>query len=295
MTPIWPVLSIFGLGVWLLYQAIVWPRQAPKPELPRWRGLRAWLLEAGLERVTPQLFFSIIVVSAAMGGLIGRLLFGWPVLEVVGVVAGGVWYPVWVRARRRHRRQEVRRALPEGIDRICAALGAGQTTDQAVIGLVSDERESPELEVLRPYFQVLKNDLALSGDFAHAVEEVRQRLADETFDQVASALVLHSVVGGQRLRSTLAARAARLRADLAMRDRIAGERSRTMLSARVMLVLPVGLLLLVRFWQPATAETLSTVTGQAILAGCALVVLSGYALVLRIGRLPEEERVLGSR
>jgi tight adherence protein B len=292
VTPIWPLLGIFGLGVWLLYQAIVWPRQAPRPELRRWRGLRAWLLEAGLERVTPQLFFTIIVVSAVLGGLIGWLVFGWPVLELIGVIAGAGWYPIWARARRSRRQQLVRRALPEGIDRICAALGAGQTTDQAVIGLVSDELESPELEVLRPYFQVLKNDLALSGDFAHAIEEVRRRLADETFDQVASALVLHSVVGGQRLRSSLAARGARLRADLALRDRIAGERSRTLLSARVMLMLPVALLVLVRFWQPATAETLSTVAGQEILAGCAVVVLIGYALVLRIGRVPDEERVL---
>jgi tight adherence protein B len=295
VSPFWPVLGVFGLGIWLLYGAIVAQHRTARPSLPRWRGLRAWLLEAGLERVTPQLVFGIVAVSAALGFLIGRVVFGWPVLEVIGLVAGASWYPVWVRARRNRRRHQVRRALPEGIDRICAALGAGQTTDQAVIGLVSDERESPELEVLRPHFQVLKNDLALSGDFAHAVEEVRRRLADETFDQVASALVLHSVVGGQRLRSSLASRAARLRADLAMRDRIAGERSRTMLSARIMLVLPVALLLLVRFWQPATADTLSTVAGQEILAGCALVVLSGYALVLHIGRLPDEARVLDGR
>src|SRR5262249_1007631 len=162
------------------------------------------------------LFLAITFLSAGVGGTAAHIVYGWPVLDVIGLVAGGAAYPLVVRARHDRRRQLVRRALPEAIDRIRDGLGAGQTSDQAVSGLAVD---GPD--VVRPYFRTLKVDLSTGGDFALAVEHVRVRLADPTFDEVASALTLHGIVGGKRLSTCLGQRAAALRANLALRDKVA--------------------------------------------------------------------------
>lgn len=285
---VWLPIGLVGLGLWLIHGALT-HTAAPGPRRPArtLRRLRHWLIQADLERVTPVLFLATCLLGAALGGVAAHVAYGFPVLDLLGVLLGASAYPLWVRGRHARRRQLVRRAMPDAIDRMRAGLASEQTPEQAVARLGTSGPEE-----LQPYFQVLRADLAAGGDFASAVERLAARLGDGAFDEVADALVLHQAVGGPRLGVCLGQLAAAQRTDLALRDRIMAARAKTLLSAKVVLALPIALLLLMRWWQPATAQTMNTVLGQEILGGCAIVVVGGYLAVRWLGRLPAEDRVL---
>ena len=126
---------------------------------------------------------------------------------------------------------------------------------------------------------------------------LRDRLADSTWDLVTAGLLLHDEVGSRRFGSCLDHLARWQRADLALRDRLVAARARIVLTARIMAVLPVILLVLVRWWSPAaTARTFETPLGQALMAVSRRWQLSiGYAWMLWLAQLPDEERVLVRR
>src|SRR5207248_3622208 len=105
------------------------------------------------------------------------------------------------------------------------------------------------------------------------------------FDLVSSALLLHSEVGGQRFRECLAQLADTLRSDLVARDRLVATRSRIVYSARVLALVPVVLLVMLRWWSPLAARTFDGALGQSLLAACVVAVAGGYASMLWLARL----------
>jgi hypothetical protein len=94
------------------------------------------------------------------------------------------------------------------------------------------------------------------------VEELRRRLADPTFDLLAEALILRDEVGGDRFGACLEQVARGVRAQIALRGRL------------------------------AAARAYQTTFGQEVLAVAALVIVVGYLLTLWLARLDEDERVL---
>ena len=63
-----------------------------------------------------------------------------------------------------------------------------------------------------------------------------------------------------------------------------------------MAVLPVILLVLVHWWSPvATSRTYATPLGQGLLAVSVLGIVIGYAWMLWLAQLPDDERVLVRR
>ena len=57
-------------------------------------------------------------------------------------------------------------------------------------------------------------------------------------------------------------------------------------------LLPLGLLIYLRWSSPTAARAYQTTLGQEVLAGAALLVVVGYLLTLWLARLDEDERVL---
>lgn len=284
---VWLALGLVGAGLYLAHDGLTRPAAAA-PHAPSRALLRLqdWLLQAGLEGVTPRTVLLVSLGGALLGGLLAHALLGWPVADLAGILTGGLAYPLWLRARHARHRACVQRALPEAIEQLRDALGSGLTLDRAFQGLAE---QGPE--ALRPYAAELCAELRYVP-FAAAVERLRDRLADPSFDLVASALLLHDEVGGRRFRACLGELAAGLRADLATRERLGATRARIVYSARLLALAPVALLLLVRGWSPAAAQVFDGPVGQLLLAGCGAAVAMGYAGMLWLSRLPEEERVL---
>jgi tight adherence protein B len=180
----------------------------------------------------------------------------------------------------------VLQALPEAIDRLRDSLASTIPLDVALARLGTEAGPEP----LRPAFRQLGNELAMGVPFAEAVQHWADGLADPTADRIASALVLHDGVGAARFDVCLDQLATSLRADLALRDQIAGARARIFLQARILLALPVLVLLGLRVSQPISTQAFDTPTGQLMLAGAAVTLALGYALMLHLARLPSDER-----
>lgn len=287
---LWPGLALVGLGLWLAHAG--WAPGIHQGRRPSQLALRVqdWLAQADLVGVRVRTIVLVCVGGALGGAALGLVLGGWllggPVAGIVGAVLGFGTYPWWLRGRHARHREQVRRALPEAIERVRDALGSGLTIDRA-FDLVA--REGPE--VLQPVMTDFCAALA-HLPFEVALTDLQQRLADRDFDLVASGLLLHNEVGGRQFRASLDQLATSLRELLAIRDRLDAGRARIVLSARLVAVSPVGLLLLLRLWSPATAAALARPTGQiALLIGAVLLAVA-YLVMLWLARLPSEERVL---
>jgi tight adherence protein B len=285
---LWLAVGLVGLGLWLAHDGFVQPvRPARVGRVGLRERLGDWLLQAGLEGVTLPMLVGTTLAGALAGGLLVHVLLGWPVADLLGVVAGGLAYPLWLRARHARQRDRVRQALVEVIERIRDAVASGLDVGAALADLAQN---GPA--VLRPQLRQLVAELQAGVPFAEGVSELRRRLADPTFDLVAEALILRDEVGGDRFGTTLEQVARDVRGQIALRGRLMAARGRLYLSARVLALLPLGLLIYLRWASPAAARAYQTTLGQEVLAGAALVIVVGYLLTLWLARLDEDERVL---
>jgi tight adherence protein B len=137
-------------------------------------------------------------------------------------------------------------------------------------------------------------DHRVTGDLAGALERMGARVADPIADRVVQTLVLAYRVGGRELGRVLRTLSAFLRDDVAARREIEARQSWTVVAARVAAASPWLVLLLVAS-RPQGARAFDSPGGVTVLLGGALVTFVGYRLMVRIGRLPEEPRVLERR
>jgi len=293
MSNVWVAFILLGIGVWLAHDGL-----APRPKVNRddWQlpvtQVHDWLAQADLPGVTIWHLVVLCVTSSLVGGIAGYLAFGVPVTEALGAAGGALAVLVWVRARHSRRRPARQRGIAEALERMRDTLGTGLTLDHAFQGLADNGPAA-----LQRNFRQFAAELPPHTDsFETAAVRLRDRLADSTWDLVTAGLLVHDEVGSGRFGSCLDHLASWQRADLALRDRLVAARSRIVLTAKIMAVLPAILLLLVRWWSPAaTSRTFETPLGQVFLAASVLAIVAGYVWMLWLARLPDEDRVLVGR
>ncbi len=280
---------LFGLGVFLVYDACTSePRVRPTRRTDRpGRGAQL-LLEAGYPGFTSR---QLVVVSVGAGfgaAIVGVVLFGAVTIAVVAGIAGSCVPVSFLRARRRGRRRSLRQCWPEAVDLLAGAVRAGDTLP-AAIGVVAEKGPL----ALRPAFRSIVADHRVSGDLAGALDRAAFTLADPTADRVLVTLAVAHRVGGRELGRVLRTLAAFLREDLAVRKEIEARQSWTVVAARVAAAAPWIVLLLVASG-PQGRRAFDSVEGMVVLIGGAVATIVGYRMMLALGRLPEEPRVLGS-
>jgi len=239
-----------------------------------------------VEGVSPVAFISACVLLGAIGvvvmyGVSGAL----PVGLVFGVMASGA--PVALlkgRARRRH--AEFRELWPDVVDNVASAVRAGLSLSEA---LAQVGERGPE--ALREPFRRFGADYASTGRFADSLDRLKARLADPVGDRVVEALRIAREVGGGDLGRLLRSLSSFLREDARTRSELESRQSWMVNGARVAVAAPWLVLAMLSF-QRDVITRYNSPTGAAILAGGAILCVVAYRLMLRIGRLPEPERVL---
>jgi len=277
----------FGIGVLLVAWSVVSPpahKQRTEGRLRR--SGRDLLASAGVEGVTPAAFIGACVL---LGAIAVVLMYGvsgaWPVGAVFGVMAGAA--PVALlkgRARRRH--AEFRELWPDVVDNIASAVRAGLSLSEA---LAQVGERGPE--ALREPFRRFGADYASTGRFADSLDRLKARLADPVGDRVVEALRIAREVGGGDLGRLLRSLSAFLREDARTRSELESRQSWMVNGARVAVAAPWLVLAMLSFQRDVIARYNSP-TGALILVAGAVVCVLAYRLMLRIGRLPEPERVL---
>ena len=227
---------------------------------------------------------------AILGGLgIGAVTFMLSGLFVVGMLAAvvGSFIPLMLARRSQHREAHRRReAWPDVIDGLVSAVRAGMSLPEAVAA-VGDRGPA----VVRPVFEQFAADYRATGRFGESLTRLRDELADPVADRIVEALLAARDVGGSDLGRMLRTLSDFVRQDLRLRGEAEARRSWTVNGARLAIAAPWIVLLLLST-RPDAAAAYQTPAGMVVILGCAAACTVAYALMSKIGRLPDEQRVM---
>jgi len=275
---------VLGIGVFLVYDGCT--RRRPEPRRARSPRFAAWLEAAGLAHVRPVQFVTASAGAGLAGGAVALAIVGSTGVALVATLATAAAPFAYHRARGRARRAQRRQAWPDAIELLAGAVRAGDTLP-AALAVVGDRGP----EVLRPEFRALVTDHRITGDLVGALGRMGSRVADPIADRIVQTLVLAHRVGGRELGRVLRTLSGFVRDDVAARREIESRQSWTVVAARVAAGAPWVVLLLVAS-RPQGARAFDSTTGIVVLLVGGLVTVVGYRLMLRIGRLPDEPRIL---
>lgn len=199
----------------------------------------------------------------------------------------GAYAPVAIESRRARLRTARRRELwPDVVDNLASGVRAGLSLPEALVQL-GERGPAP----VRADFAAFGRDYAASGRFGECLDRLKDRLADPVGDRILEALRLAREVGGSDLGRLLRSLSQFLRDDARTRAELVTRQGWTVNAARLALAAPWVVLALLSL-RPETVAAYDTAEGVAVLAVGGAVSLAAYRLMLRIGRLPEDERVL---
>ena len=273
-----------GVGLLLIWMACT-------SEPPQWRSRRSRLLadilvQAGAGRTSPTMF---VLGSIGLGLLIGLVFLGmsraWPVALAFSAIFTAIPFLI-ISSRARNRRTRLREVWPEAVDTLVSGVRAGMSLPEALTNL--GERGP---EAVRPQFRAFATDYAASARFDSSLDRLKTRFADPVADRIVEALRLAHEVGGTDLGTLLRSLSQMLREDMRTRGELEARQSWTVNGAKVAVAAP-WLVLALLSTRPQAAAAYATTAGAVVLLVGAVVSVIAYRLMLRLGRLPEEERTL---
>jgi tight adherence protein B len=220
---------------------------------------------------------ALVVVLLATGTVTVSLVFA---------VFGFALPHVQVRRLAARRRADLREVWPEVVDNLASAVRAGLSLPEALSALST---RGPE--VLRPPFDRFAAQYRSSGRFAACLDRLKDDLADPVGDRIVETLRVAREVGGSDLGRVLRTLATFLREDARARAELETRQGWVVQAARLAVAAPWVVLLLLAT-QSTTLDAYDSALGSAILLGGGVVCFVAYRLMLRIGRLPEDVRVL---
>ena len=274
---------LLGTGLLLVWSSSWAPTTEPVRRESRVRPL---LADAGLGEVSIPGFALVCAVCAFTATVVvlvaSRTM---PVALVFGAMGG--YLPVVVlKGRARRRQREFAEVWPEAVDNLASAVRAGMSLPEALSAL-ADRGPEP----LRESFRGFALDYQVGGRFSDALDRLKERLSDPVGDRVVESLRVAREVGGGDLGRLLRSLSGFLREDARTRSELESRQAWTVNGARLAVAAPWLVLLLLCF-QPDVIQRYSTGAGVVVLLGGAGSCVLAYRLMVRIGRLPTERRIL---
>ena len=276
---------VFGIGLVVAVSPWFTPPPAWRPWGP-WKRLREDVSRARIPGLTA---LRLVALSLAIGSVVTLIILAvtgaWPVALIVSIGVAFLPY-AWVVSRLGAHAKTVRAAWPEVIDAMVSGVRAGTTLPQVLCDL-AEEGPVP----VRFAFDAFSRDYSANGRFELALDAMKETVADPVADRIVEALRLAHEVGGTDLGTLLRSLSQMLREDMRTRGELEARQSWTVNGAKVAVAAPWFVLALLSTRSQAAAAY-ATATGAVILLAGAVVSIIAYRLMLRLGRLPEEERML---
>jgi tight adherence protein B len=275
------------LGVGLL---LIWRSRSRTPRRrtgPRRPGARQQMLAAaGLTGLNSAQLFALQAGLAVLAVVVVLLATGTVTVSLVFGVFGFFLPIAQLRRLAARRRGDLREVWPEVVDNLASAVRAGLSLPEALAALAT---RGPQ--VLRPPFAGFAAEYRSTGRFGACLDGLKDDLADPVGDRIVETLRVAREVGGSDLGRVLRTLATFLREDARARAELQTRQGWVVQAARLAVAAP-WLVLLLLATQSATLAAYDSALGTAILVGGGAVCLVAYRLMLRIGRLPEDVRVL---
>lgn len=275
-----------GAGFFLIWWSC-WDQPVKERTVPaRRRVLDELLLRAGVERVSSN---GLIASCGAVGLfvlLVGFVLTASAPIALCFALFGGFLPFSVVKWRAARRTAALRELWPDVVDHLRSAIRAGMSLPEALIQL----GDKGPLE-LQPAFQAFGSDYRAGGRFDDALTRLKERLADPVADRIVEALRMTREVGGSDLGRLLGTLSEFLRDAARTRSELEARQSWTVNAARLAVAAP-WLVLLLLATRPEAVRAYNSAGGAVVLLGGLRVSAVCYRAMLRIGALPEDERVL---
>lgn len=278
---------IGGLGLLLIWRSGPRAPQRNAPDRSTFSQRRRDMLrQAGVEGVGPSQLLAVQVLAGLLA-LVIVVAITRTVSVAVCFGVFGFFLPVAVVRRMRRRRQgALREVWPEAIDNLASAVRAGMSLPEGLAALAV--RGPAEL---RPSFARFGQAYRATGRFGECLDALKDDLADPVGDRVCETMRVAREVGGNDLGSVLRALSELLRADARTRAELETRQGWVINAARLAVAAPWAVLLLLGT-QSQTLRAYDSPGGTLLLAIGAAVCVAAYRIMLHIGRLPEERRVL---
>jgi tight adherence protein B len=175
---------------------------------------------------------------------------------------------------------------PDVVDDLASAIRAGLSLPQAVIELCNT---GPD--VLKPAFQLCRDQYQATGDFSAGLILVSQILQDPQADKFVASLQIAHEVGGADLGVLLRTLSEVMREELVLRGEIIARQSWTVNGAKLAVAAP-WVTALVLSTRESAANVYLSASGIRMLAICAVVSVLTYVAMMKIAELPTEKRLL---
>ncbi|WP_375479201.1 type II secretion system F family protein [uncultured Jatrophihabitans sp.] len=277
---------LLGLGLLLIWRS--GPRAPVRTAAgASWSARRRDVLkQAGIDGVGPNQLLATQALCAAIAFvLVFAITRTVTVAACFGVFA--LFGPALiVRSMRRRRQTALRELWPEAIDNLASAVRAGLSLPEGLAALAV--RGPAEL---RPPFARFGAAYRATGRFADCLDALKDDLADPVGDRVCETMRVAREVGGSDLGTVLRTLSELLRADARTRSELETRQGWVINAARLAVAAPWAVLLLLGT-QSSTLRAYDSPGGTLLLAIGAAVCVAAYRIMLLIGRLPEDERVL---
>ena len=271
---------------------LVWDATTPRPERARPKRMTLsqrtseLLGQAGYGALRAGHLWVVCVASGVLGVATVLVVSR---SAVIGCAFGvfAAYAPVAVvRSRRRQRSVELREVWPDVVDNLASAVRAGMALPEAVAQV---GQRGPA--AVREPFRRFADDYRATGRFSTCLDDLKDALADPVADRVVESLRVAREVGGTDLGRVLRTLSQFLREDARTRAELETRQGWTVNAARLALAAPWVVLALLSL-RPETVAAYDTPAGALVLAFGGGVSFGAYRLMLRIARLPVEQRVL---
>jgi tight adherence protein B len=279
---------VLGVGLFCIWWSF-WPRQESSGVSGK-TGLSIRLsdelAQAGYDALTPRALLGACVSAFVLVFLVfaatTRVM---PVSLCFAAMAS--YAPILlVRMRARKRRAVMRDLWPDVVDNIGSAVRAGLALPEALSQLTIRGPEE-----LRPAFAAFAEDYRATGRFQECLDRLKERLSDPVGDRLIESLRIAREVGGSDLGRLLRTLSGFLREDARTRAELETRQGWTINAARLAVAAP-WIVLAMLSTRPDSLQAYSRPAGVLVLAIGASLSFVAYRVMVRVGRLPEEGRVL---
>ena len=277
---------LLAAGVLLVASPWLWPRR----EQPRARArdslapLADLLARAGVPTVSPLVLIGVIAMAGIAGGALTLLLVSVVALAPVAAVVAATVPLLVLRARAAARRRALRAVWPDVVDHLLSGVRAGLSLPQALAAL-ADSAPEP----VRAPFRAFRRDYLRTAQFTECLDTLKASLADPVADRIVETVRMAREVGGTELPTVLRSLSHYLRADAAVRAEVDARQSWVRTAARLGVVAP-WIVLLMLSSRPEAAAAYNSAGGAVLVVGGLAATLVAYRLMIALGRLPEEGR-----
>jgi len=244
------------------------------------------LVQAGVS-TTPFQFWAISLVAGIVTLATILLLTGSLAVAIVPSVLVGMLPRLYYGSQRRKRLGEIRQAWPDGLRDLVASISAGRSLARAI----EDLAVSGPLPLRRMFASF--SFLARSLGVVPALESIRDQVADRTTDRVIEVLIVAHERGGVIVPEILRDLAEATARDVWAAEEIDSAALEHKINARAVFILPWIVLVAMTVREGPFREFYGTGLGLAVIVAGGVLSLTGSILVSRLGRQPDEPRVLG--